>query len=73
MKHTIEIHPFAVPNFVRQIQPLGKREDGWKEAQAIPLSELSQETLEAMCLEFRRAVFAKAGKVPPNERTKATG
>lgn len=66
MKHTIELHPFTVPNFARQVQPVGRREDGWKETPAIPLAELSAETLEAMCAEFRRAVFEKAGKMPPN-------
>ena len=64
MKHTIELHPFMVPNFVRQVAPVGKREDGWQETPAIPLAELSVETLEALCAEFREGVFRKAGKVP---------
>lgn len=66
MKHTIELQPFTVPNFARQVQPAGRREDGWIETPAIPIAELSAETLEAMCSEFRRAVFEKAGKMPPN-------
>lgn len=66
MKHTIDLQPFSVPNYVRQVSPIGKREDGWKETPEIPLSELSAETLEAMCAQFRGAVFEKAGKMPPN-------
>ena len=65
MKHTIELQPFTVPNFVRPVSPIGKREDGWKETPAIPLSELSSETLKAMCDEFVRSVFIKSGKTPP--------
>ena len=36
MKHTIELRPFTGPNFARQAQPVGGREDGWKETPAIP-------------------------------------
>ena len=64
MNHTIDLHPFQVPNFVRQVMPARPRQDGFTEAPAIPLSDLSAETLEAMCAEFRRAVFEKAGKTP---------
>jgi len=59
--HTIELQPFSVPNFVRHVVRLGKRQDGFKESPAIPLSELSAETLENMCTEFRTSVFLKAG------------
>ena len=69
MKHTIELHPFSVPNFVRQIVAPGKREDGWREAPAIPLYELSEETLEALCADFRRAVFEKAGRTTPSSES----
>ena len=62
MKHTIELQPFTVPNFVRPVSPVRKREDGIIEMPAIPLSELSTETLENMCTEFRDGVFKKAGK-----------
>lgn len=64
MKHTIELEPFSLPNFVRPTAPIGKRQDGWKETPAIPLSDLSVETLEELCAEFRIGVFKKAGKVP---------
>ena len=64
MKHEIELQPFTVPNYVRQVQPVGKRQDGWTETRLIPLSELSAETLEIMCDEFRGSVFKGAGKFP---------
>lgn len=64
MKHTIELHPFKVPNFVRQVMPPRPKQDGMTELPAIPLSDLSAETLDAMCDEFRNAVFQKAGKTP---------
>ena len=65
MKHTIELQPFTVPNFAKQFAPVRNREDGWIETPAIPLSELSAETLEAMCAEFREGVFKKARKAKP--------
>jgi hypothetical protein len=67
MKHTIELQPFTIPNFVRQVMPAGKRQGGFQESPAIHLSELSLETLEAMCAEFRLGVLQKAGKQPSPE------
>lgn len=64
MKHTIDLQPFTVPNFVRPIAPRRMRQEGFVETQAIPLSELDAATLDAMCDEFKKAVFAKAGKAP---------
>lgn len=64
MTHTIELQPVQVPNFVRPVAPVGKRQDGFKELPAIPVSDLSVDTLEAVCAEFRRGLFEKAGKAP---------
>lgn len=64
MKHAIELHPFQVPNFVRQVMPPRPKQEGLSELPAIPLADLSADTLEALCAEFRRAVFQKAGKTP---------
>lgn len=64
MKHTIELQPFSVPNFVRQVVKPGLRQDGFVETPAIRLADLDADTLDAMCSEFREAVFAKAGKAP---------
>ena len=67
MKTTIdiEIKPFVVPNFVVQILPVGKKDDGWKPSEGIPLSELSSETLYKLCKDFTDDVFQKAGKPQP--------
>lgn len=64
MKHTIELQPFSVPNFVRQAVKPGRRQDGFVVTPAIPLCDLDADTLDAMCRDFREAVFIKAGKVP---------
>jgi hypothetical protein len=62
MKHEIELQPFSTPNFVRQVQKPRSRGEGFTDTPGIPLSELSVETLEKMCAQFRIDVMAKAGK-----------
>jgi hypothetical protein len=62
MKHEIELQPFRTPNFVLPVQKPGSRQDGFHDAGSIPLSELSVETLEKMCAQFRIDVMTKAGK-----------
>ena len=62
MKHEIELQPFRTPNFVLPVQKPGNRQDGFHDAGSIPLSELSKETLEAMCKQFRDDIMRKAGK-----------
>lgn len=57
----IEIELFTVPNFARRKQAGTGRGD----EMSIPLSDLSPETLESLCDEFRREVFKKAGKSRP--------
>lgn len=66
----IELQPFTVPNFVLPVEKVGKREDGFKESRSFPLSEIDAITLSAMCYEFRREVFRKAGKDQPIEDAK---
>lgn len=61
----IELQPFTTPNFVRAVMPLGKREDGFKEAPCYPLSDLDSFTLHKLCEDFRDEVFRKAGKEQP--------
>lgn len=60
MKHSIDIRPFDVPYYVRLDTP--STLSGPYELPGIPLADLSVETLDALCAEFRRAVFEKAGK-----------
>jgi hypothetical protein len=52
----LELEPFMTPNFARVANAEGK---------SFPLKELPAEALSALCDEFRRAVFAKAGKEDP--------
>lgn len=69
MKVTIELEiaDFEVPDFVQVVRPPGKREDGLRFAATSgpKLSDLSAYTLDALCDNFREAVFKKAGKEPP--------
>lgn len=64
MKVTIqvELQPFTVPDFVRTVERPGKREDGFAETVAYPLSDLDSLTLDRLCEQFRNEVFRKAGK-----------
>lgn len=61
----VELQPFQTPNFVHAVVKPGKREEGFKEAPCYPLSDLSAETLDRLCSNFRDEVFHKAGKVQP--------
>lgn len=61
----IELQPFSVPNFVSVKAAPGRREDGLAEAPKYKLADLEPETLDALCVEFRREVFEKAGKPDP--------
>lgn len=56
----LELHPLAVPNFVRT------DEDG---ASGIPITELSQEALDALAERFLKDLYAKAKKQTPWGRT----
>ena len=63
MKHEIDLCPFIVPNFVRQKPPQKSRQEGFTESPPIALSELSIQTLEELCSQFREGVMRKAGKI----------
>jgi hypothetical protein len=52
VKHEIKLKPFKTPNFALV--------EGAETT--IPLADLSTQTLDAMCTQFRLDVFAKAGK-----------
>lgn len=67
MKATLEValQPFQVPNFVRPVAKPGKKEDGFSETVAYPLSDLDSLTLDRLCEQFRNEVFRKAGKKQP--------
>lgn len=64
MKHTIKLQPFTVPNYVRaECSPSSLNTK--TEPTVYPLADLSVETLEELCVEFRKSVFEKAGKPLP--------
>ena len=58
-KIQVELKPFAAPNFAIAVEP-----HGVEKKTAYALCELDEETLDAMCDEFRTEVFKKAGKEP---------
>lgn len=59
MNHQIKLKPFMTPNFALAEGKPGLRQDGFIQATSYPIQELSDETLEAMCKQFRDDVFAK--------------
>ena len=61
----IELVPFTVPDFVSIKGTVGKREDGFKPTQTVPLKNLEISDLVELCREFRESVFLKAGKKDP--------
>jgi hypothetical protein len=61
----VELQPWLTPNFVSIVMPIGKRQDGWKEALKFELKDLDEQILSDQCDKFRKEVFAKAGKIDP--------
>lgn len=59
-KVQVELQPFMVPNYVIQVVPPGRREEGLREAPKFRLCDLDDLTLTQLCDDFRAAVFAKA-------------
>ena len=60
----LELLPFPVPTgVIVKVKP-GRREDGFRPAPELKLTELSPVDLDAMCEEFRTAVFNAAGYNP---------
>lgn len=55
----INIVPFPVPTGVVLQQPPGRREDGFRPAQELPLSRLDRETVEQLCDEFKATVLQR--------------
>jgi len=56
----VKLRPFIVPNFALHETSPGKRQDGFIESPRFALHELDDETLQALCDQFRDDVFAKA-------------
>ena len=59
----VNLQPMRTPNHVLTEAKPGLRQEGFKETPKYALSELSEEALDALCVQFRKDVFEKAGKV----------
>ena len=55
-----ELQPFTVPNFVLSVPKGAQRQDGFVEVPKYSLGELSDETLNSLCLKFRNDVLDRA-------------
>lgn len=55
----IDLQSFSVPDFIYEEYD---QVSGSREARKFHLSELDDDTLEQMCLEFRNEIFRKAGR-----------
>lgn len=66
----LKITPFKVPDAVTLEQAPGGREQGFRPPPTVALRELPVETLSAMCDDFRREVFRKAGHPETKEAAK---
>lgn len=66
MKINVKIVPFTVPGGVYIESPVAPRQEGFKAKSLIPLRDIDAEELSALCDDFRKRVFAAAGKDDPN-------
>lgn len=57
----VKLHPFAVPDYVFVETPPRPRQEGFAEGPKFHLKELSEETLNSLCDNFRKEVFRKSG------------
>lgn len=64
----VELMPFNVPNYVIVKMPPRPKQEGIHESPKYHLSELSEETLNQLCEEFRAEVFRKS-KEPRTDET----
>ena len=64
IKYEVELLPFPVPENARIKQKVGRRQDGFNtNAGTIHLKDLDDDTLQALCDEWIKSVYAKAEKV----------
>lgn len=65
MEINLKLQPMSVPNFVIAMMPPRERQEGMVEAPKFHIRELEADTLDKLCNEFRKNVFAKAEKKDP--------
>ena len=67
--HRVKLRPFTVPNFVLvECGSAYSRTEGPPASMSYRLADLETETLAALCDDFRRSVFEKAGKADPHAK-----
>ena len=59
-----ELAPWPAPSFARIEVPPGNRQDGFKEAPAIPVADLPKASLQALADEWLTDLYNKAGQTP---------
>ena len=64
---SVKLKPFRAPNYVIVDTPPRPRSEGFQEAPKYHVSELSEETLNALCDQFREDVMAKAAAGKPED------
>lgn len=67
MKIEIELQPVRTPNFILQKVEPQSRQDGFQEPPAYAVKDLEAQTISELCDQFRKDMFAKAGKTDPRE------
>ena len=58
----IKLKPFNTPNYVLVEGEVGERQDGLVQNKKFKLSELDGDTLSALCEQFVKDIYKKAGK-----------
>lgn len=61
MKIELQLYPFVVPDTVLIKSFPGRRQDGLKIIDRIPLENLNRETIDGLIEEFKNNVYKKAG------------
>ncbi len=56
----LKLVPFMVPNYVRIMMPVGKRQEGIKETPSLRLCDIDTATLNEMCDAFRQDIHQRA-------------
>jgi hypothetical protein len=59
-KIRVEVQDFHVPDHVRPVSEVGRRQDGFNIPPLIQLGALDDDALSSLCDQFRVDVFAKA-------------
>jgi hypothetical protein len=72
LKINVKIVPFVVPGGVYIESPVAPRQEGLKAKSMIPLRDIEATELAALCDDFRKRVFAAAGKADPDQPTLPT-